>query len=272
MKKLTQNNKMFMCLFLGTVMGIISSSCFTNAENMLLQRILARQEQDLNTMKNIIEVETTALTNKLSELQYQLNVINATGNAITKNIKQSDELDFSYVSVDERTLSENIEYISTQISISSLKMSILKDMVNSDRTESNYIPELYGDINSSFGYRIDPVSGDHSIHKGVDIRKPYGSPIYAPATGIVIFSGWYGDYGNVIEIDHGNGYTTLFAHNSSNLVNVGDIVKRTTIIARVGDTGKATGPHMHIEIKKNGVTINPSKYTLAEAKRPNPLG
>lgn len=121
-------------------------------------------------------------------------------------------------------------------------------------------PMFFGKISSSFGTRKHPVSGKIKKHKGIDIPKPKMTPIYAPADGIVIFSGWRRGYGNVIEIDHQNGYTTLMAHNHKNLVTVGEVVFRYTMIGYVGATGVATGPHMHVEVRLNSELINPIKF------------
>ena len=115
-------------------------------------------------------------------------------------------------------------------------------------------------ISSGFGIRKHPISGKIKPHRGIDLPFPMGTPILAPASGIVIFAGWKNGFGNVVEIDHGNGYETLFAHNSINLVHTGEYVTITTTIARVGATGWATGPHIHFEVHFNGNILNPLKF------------
>lgn len=122
------------------------------------------------------------------------------------------------------------------------------------------IPTFTGMITSAFGYRIHPIRGKRKFHTGVDLAAKLGMPVLAPAAGNVIFAGWKNGYGNVIEIDHNNGYTTLLAHNSKLLVKVGDVVNATTVIAKAGRTGFATGVHMHVEVRKNGVLLNPIDY------------
>jgi len=113
---------------------------------------------------------------------------------------------------------------------------------------------------SQFGYRIHPISRDRRFHSGIDIPAPSGTQILAANGGTVIFSGWNGGYGNCIIIDHGGGYATLYAHNSVNLVNVGDIVYRGQLIGRVGSTGNSTGPHLHFEVLRNGRAVDPMPY------------
>ena len=118
-----------------------------------------------------------------------------------------------------------------------------------------------GTISSPYGWRKDPFSGEPAFHKGVDIASPAGSGIFAAGKGTVVFSGWKKGYGNVVEIEHGDGFTTLYAHNEKNLVKEGEEVSHYQLIALVGDTGKSTGPHLHYEVKKNGEAVNPRKVT-----------
>lgn len=114
-----------------------------------------------------------------------------------------------------------------------------------------------GDLGSKYGQRIDPFTGELKRHNGIDIKAPRGTPIYAPAPGIVTFAGWQRGYGNVVYIDHQNGYVTLFAHNKKNMVITGMHVTQLTKIGTVGSTGRATGPHIHLEVAHNGKRINP---------------
>jgi murein DD-endopeptidase MepM/ murein hydrolase activator NlpD len=116
---------------------------------------------------------------------------------------------------------------------------------------------VHGPITSPFGMRTDPVSGRYQLHSGIDIGANYGVPITASADGNVIFAGWYGGYGNAVIIDHGSGYSTLYAHCSAMYVTANQPVRRGQAIGAVGSTGWATGPHLHFEIRRNGVPIDP---------------
>jgi murein DD-endopeptidase MepM/ murein hydrolase activator NlpD len=116
---------------------------------------------------------------------------------------------------------------------------------------------VHGPITSPFGMRVDPISGEYSLHTGIDIGADYGTPIQSAADGSVIYAGWYGGYGYAIIIDHGGGFSTLYAHCSSIYVAVNQPVRRGQVIGAVGATGWATGPHLHFEIRINGKPIDP---------------
>lgn len=122
------------------------------------------------------------------------------------------------------------------------------------------ITPVAGSISSGFGYRISPFSRYRVIHGGLDISAPYGSPIKASARGIVVFTGYKALYGNMVVIDHGYGFITRYGHCSKILVKEGDIVKKGSIIAKVGTTGRTTGPHVHFEVLVNGIPANPSRF------------
>ena len=117
-----------------------------------------------------------------------------------------------------------------------------------------------GRISSGFGSRPNPINGRNEVHRGIDIPAPTGTNIIAAAGGTVISSGWMGGFGNTVIIDHGGGYSTLYAHASVNLVTAGQNVSRGQSIARVGSTGFSTGPHLHFEVRRNGTAVNPVPY------------
>ncbi|AIS52955.1 membrane-bound metallopeptidase [Thermoanaerobacter kivui] len=115
-------------------------------------------------------------------------------------------------------------------------------------------------ITSPFGMRYHPILQQNRMHTGIDIAAKTGDPIVAAADGQVIFAGYYGGYGYAIIIDHGDEISTLYAHNSVLLVKEGDTVKRGQVIAKAGSTGLSTGPHLHFEVRKNGVPVNPTDW------------
>lgn len=159
-------------------------------------------------------------------------------------------------------LKSAIDHIDTQMGA---MLSIVSDRRQSQRSWPSGSP-LYGsttaNITSSYGYRTK-IGGSNtggnakSFHRGLDLADAYGSAVLAMGSGVVSFSGRNGKYGNLVEIDHGNGFVTRYGHNSENLVAVGSMVNRGQMIARVGSTGRSTGPHVHIELLSHGKQIDP---------------
>ncbi len=117
-----------------------------------------------------------------------------------------------------------------------------------------------GWFTSAFGWRHNPVLGTEKLHAGIDIAAPRGTPVIAPADGHVVFAGWSASYGNLVVMDHGYGITTKYAHTSEMLVEVGDRVVRGRVIARVGSTGRSTGPHLHYEVHRRGAPVDPLQF------------
>lgn len=115
-------------------------------------------------------------------------------------------------------------------------------------------------VTSGFGSRADPFHGKKSRHAGIDIASPTGTPIYATADAYVGRAQPVGNYGNLVELNHGGGYQTRYAHMHRILVRSGQYVRKGTVIGLVGSTGRSTGPHLHYEVRYNGVAIDPSPF------------
>jgi len=162
-------------------------------------------------------------------------------------------------------VSNNINQLKTNItereqSLLELKAAITERNAKLAKTPS--IMPASGQVTSRFGWRSSPWGGSGTDwHPGIDIANDYGTPIYAAADGYVVFSGWNGGgYGKLIQIDHGNGIETLYGHNSVNLVQEGDSVKKGQVIGYMGSTGYSTGPHVHYEVRVNGMAVDPAKF------------
>ncbi len=138
-----------------------------------------------------------------------------------------------------------------------VEKSLEKKNTGQVQPQSQFHDDAHGIVSSLFGMRRDPFSGNVKFHQGVDIAAPAGTPVKAAADGKVIFSGQVAGYGNVVEVDHGNGWVTLYGHNASNLVALGDDIKAGQTVALVGSTGRATGPHVHFEVRQAGKAVNP---------------
>lgn len=146
------------------------------------------------------------------------------------------------------------------------------------RLVPSYEPLPDGSLGSRFGYRTDPFSGRATLHEGIDFNAPVGTPIHAAAGGTVVFAGWHASYGQQIDIDHGDGVMTRYAHASRLLAREGDIVRQGQKIAEVGSTGRSTGSHLHFEVRVQGESrdplsflqgggLNPSRIAATSGKR-----
>jgi murein DD-endopeptidase MepM/ murein hydrolase activator NlpD len=151
-------------------------------------------------------------------------------------------------------------------------MRVARDVATAERLRAllSFVPlrmPLSGDpsVTSPFGYRADPFLGRLALHPGVDLAEPYGAEIHAAATGRVVHAGLAGGYGNMVEIDHGNGLATRYAHMSEVLVEEGQQVDKGAVLGRLGSTGRSTGPHLHYEVRVDGEPVDPERYLRAGA-------
>ena len=165
------------------------------------------------------------------------------------------------------SLDGDLSMLTNQVKMRQVSFQELDEFFKNQKSLLASTPSIWparGWVTSGFGYRKSPFTGLPEKHEGLDIAARKGSEIRSPADGKVIATGREYGYGNMIKIDHGYGVITRFGHNSKNLVKVGDPVKRGQLIARVGNTGRSTGPHLHYEIIVNGVPINPRNYILED--------
>ncbi|MDR3560982.1 MAG: M23 family metallopeptidase [Negativicutes bacterium] len=142
-------------------------------------------------------------------------------------------------------------------------LTAMKDVLTERNSRLSATPSIWpagGEVTSRFGWRSAAWGWGSEWHPGLDIANDYGTPIVATADGEVVFSGWYGGYGKMIQISHGYGVVTVYGHNSQLLVNVGDKVKKGETISYMGSTGYSTGNHVHYEIRVNGTAVNPVNF------------
>ena len=159
-----------------------------------------------------------------------------------------------------------LEVLQVSIVDRETKLGMLEDVLVSRNLQARILPSgpavQRGLVSSKFGQRIDPFTGKREMHKGIDIAGKEGAQILAVADGIVIWSGERKGYGNLVEIDHGTGYVTRYGHSKQQLVEYGDTVRKGQAIALIGSTGRSTGPHVHVEVMKDGMYVNPAKYLV----------
>jgi murein DD-endopeptidase MepM/ murein hydrolase activator NlpD len=176
--------------------------------------------------------------------------------------KVLDTVDTSYAgSIDLQQLMEELQTAAERVDGIKDYLRIQKDIYLA--TPKGY--PVQGGISSPYGKREDPITGNMGFHSGIDISASPGAPILATADGIVSHSGWTPHSGYVVVVEHGCGFSTIFAHNKKNAVKVGQKVKRGEIVGYVGSTGKSTGPHVHYEIWEKGKSVNPKKYLQGRA-------
>jgi murein DD-endopeptidase MepM/ murein hydrolase activator NlpD len=163
-------------------------------------------------------------------------------------------------------MDSDIDKLLRQMKLQRHSFTEIYDELRKKTEDLKYIPSLRpvdgGFVSSGFGKRTDPFTKRVSRHEGVDFQTRTGAKVYATADGVVTMSKYRRGYGYTVEIDHGNGMLTRYAHNAKNLVRVGDRVERGHVIAYVGSSGRSTAPHLHYEVRKSGVAQNPLKYIL----------
>ncbi|MCX5807311.1 MAG: M23 family metallopeptidase [Proteobacteria bacterium] len=157
----------------------------------------------------------------------------------------------------------DIELLKKQVDETIQSVSEVKKYIEEQKNIYQTTPKgwpIKGTVNSAFGLREHPISGIEIFHSGMDIGASIGTQIKATADGIVSFSSWHNDSGYIVVLEHGNGFTTVYAHNSKNYVKIGQKIKRGEAIGISGSTGATTGPHLHYEVWKNGKPVNPASF------------
>lgn len=171
--------------------------------------------------------------------------------------------------LDAQALQRALDDLSRQVEAKSETLADLQSRLLDERIRSSLLPTANpvpeGVRVSSFGWRTDPITGQSALHEGIDLAAAPGTPILAAAPGIVLNVERHPEYGNVVDIDHGDELVTRYAHASLVLVKPGELVKRGQQIATVGSTGRATGPHLHFEVRLKGVPQNPARFLDRES-------
>lgn len=268
-------------LGLGFLTGFLSRGANGAAlgEIAELRDQLAAQQQVLVDAQEAAGRDINALATRLGELQAQANRLNALGDRLTR-IGKLDDGEFSFgelpglggaelslsgdAPLEGGSLTRRLDDVAAELDRAGSQLTVLEALLNDREIDSTLtpagMPVRTGYASSSFGMRIDPFTGYNQFHRGIDFNGRAGQDILAVADGVVIFSGRDGNYGNLVDVDHGNGYMTRYAHNSENLVQVGERVRPGQVIAKMGRTGRATGNHLHFEVWQDGRPVNPRQY------------
>jgi murein DD-endopeptidase MepM/ murein hydrolase activator NlpD len=263
----------------GSLMYAFTLRQAVDTKNPYLQSVLSgltRKESEKNQV--VMRENLNALAVKLGEMQARLMRIDAFGERLSKaaGIKPS-EFKFSEKPgrggpADVKEQSDiTLEEFNRQLAeLSSLledrgdKLGVLDSMLMQENLRKKSLPTVLpvttGYHSSNYGYRLDPFSGRKAFHAGIDFVAPTGTSVTTAAGGVVVTSELHGEYGNMVEVDHGNGLVSRYAHLSKSLVKPGDVVLKGQQIAQVGTTGRSTGAHLHFEVRESGVALNPRQF------------
>ncbi len=240
---------------------------------------LAEQEDLLNVTRLATRQNLDALALRLGQMNAHVVRLDALGQRLT-HMADLDDGEFDFTSEPSLGGPEEpiamadpmqvpgiltaLDSLSVQLQDRQQQLNVLEDFLLNRRLREEAYPEgrpvTSGYISSRFGNRTDPFTGRAAFHKGIDFAGREGAKVVAVASGVVIWTGDRAGYGQMVEVNHGNGYVTRYAHNSENLVAVGDTVKRGQEIALMGETGRATGPNLHLELLRNGRVVDPPTY------------
>ena len=243
-----------------------------------LRQQTTEQQKELARTRTVAEHQLQALTLRVAELQARIVRLDALGERIT-TIAKLDKGEFDFAqgpalggpeSGDLGAAYSNPEFIDTidglvaRIDNRQQQLEILESLLaNRKLQDEKFVagrPIIKGWMSSRFGRRNDPFTGRLAMHEGVDFAGKLGSDIIAVASGVVTWSGERYGYGQMVEINHGGGFVTRYAHNQEHRVKVGDIVKKGQVIAQMGSSGRSTGPHVHFEVYKHGRPVDPASY------------
>lgn len=263
---------------LATATYVVTMKFAVDLRNPYLRSLLASlHEDDMKRSDTEMKENLGALAAKVGQLQARILQLDAFGERLAKvaGIKR-DEFRFDenpgqggplVTSGRDFTVPEvqqMLDDMSRVLDDRSDKLGVLDSFLMDDRLARKTIPTTMpvkgGYYSSNYGPRIDPITGHPGFHTGVDIIAAPGTPVMAAAGGVVSANTYNSEYGNMVDIDHDNGLTTRYAHLSKSLVKVGDVVMKGQVIALVGNTGRTTGPHLHFEVRENGVPLNPNRF------------
>lgn len=268
-------------LYLGYHLGVAHMRANPDALTKEVQSELAAQKIKLNKATRKAEDNLNALALRLGQLQAHVIRLDALGERLTTMAKlDKGEFDFEHPPAQGGPDSDAqsapmqvpdfvsaLNELSAELDDRGRQLSVLESLIMNRNLRAEVMPAgrpvKHGWLSSYFGMRTDPFTGRRAFHSGMDFAGKMGSDVIAVAAGVVTYAGKRSGYGNLVEIDHGNGYATRYGHNSKILVSVGQTVKKGQVIAKMGSTGRSTGPHVHFEVLINGHAVNPKKYIQA---------
>lgn len=284
--QLDGNRNLVICsLIISLFSGLLVSAGYWYGTSHAAMGELVDLENDISNQKVLIskarqsaEFEVDALAARLGKMQADVIRLNALGKRLVKVAKlDSKEFDFNNApayggpaeknNVASIDLANVVADLDQQLTSREAQLDVLEEVLMNRQLRSESKPRgrpiKKGWTSSYYGKRTDPFTGKLAMHKGMDFAGKEGSEIVAVASGVVTWAGDRYGYGEMIEINHGNGYTTRYGHNEKILVEVGDSIEKGQAISLMGSTGRSTGPHVHFEVLKNDRQIDPSKFVAS---------
>ncbi|MDH5472023.1 MAG: M23 family metallopeptidase [Gammaproteobacteria bacterium] len=244
-----------------------------------IQKEVQLQRELISQTKLNAQADLDALAARLGQIQAHATRLNALGQKLIK-IAKIDPGEFNFTESPglggpeegdtnvQLDFGSEIDSVITELEDREQQLSVLETILMSSYMKEEVFPEgrpiNRGWISSYYGMRTNPFTGKLQFHKGMDFAAKIGSKVLAVAGGVITWSGERYGYGNLVEVNHGNGYVTRYGHNKENLVEVGDTIKKGQEIARMGSTGRSTGPHVHFEVLKDGRQINPERFVQSK--------
>jgi murein DD-endopeptidase MepM/ murein hydrolase activator NlpD len=238
---------------------------------------LLRQKAQIEDTKRILQEKVNALATRVGQMNANVIRLDALGKRLTRMANLDDgEFDFGHPpaiggenAADGQpaqipSLTAMVDDLQNQLSSREQQLGVLENLILTRELNKQVYPEgrpiQEGFISSYFGSRADPFTGYTAVHKGLDFAGTEGSKVSAVAAGLVTFAGERTGFGQMVEINHGNGLATRYAHNEKLLVKQGDMVRKGQDVALLGSTGHSTGPHLHFEVLKNGQQVDPLRF------------
>jgi murein DD-endopeptidase MepM/ murein hydrolase activator NlpD len=262
---------------LGMKLGQGSGVALNHGDQAQWTQVLADQRRQIAELRSQLQERVDAMAMRLGQMNAHVTRLDALGKRLTDmaNI-DSREFDFDSepptggpetddgVSAQIPDLTRMLDGLERKVDLRDSQLAALENVILARDLNEQIHPEgrptKGGFISSGFGDRQDPFTGHEAFHRGIDFAGSAGSEVVAVATGVVTWAGQRSGYGSLVEVNHGNGYITRYAHNQRTLVTVGQTVTRGQAIALMGSTGRSTGPHVHFEVLKNGRQINPASF------------
>jgi len=238
---------------------------------------LLRQKAQIEDVRRVLQEKVNALAMRVGQMNANVIRLNAMGKRLTRMANLSDgEFDFGNPpalggaeTADGQpaqipNLTAMVDDLQSQLASREQQLGVLENMILTRELNKQVYPEgrpvQQGFISSYFGQRADPFTGYTAVHKGIDFAGPEGTKVSSVAAGLVTFAGDRPGFGQMVEINHGNGLSTRYCHNEKLLVKQGDMVRKGQEVSLMGSTGHSTGPHLHFEVLKNGAQVDPLRF------------